>query len=457
MADKNINVILLNRHDTDDNWAKSTYQPRNGEIIVYDNSGRLKVGNGSATPDQLPFLDKNYYLTLSGNRLIFSNDGVDAVTTDITLPDNDTLYYAKVNGGLVLDSDTKEFSLGNSGVIAGTYEPDSTKRTPQPGGIFTVPRFVVDNHGRITEAGTVDITLPIDNDSKASSGSTTQKIYLIGTAQRSESGQITYSYENAYVQDGYVYSGGKKVLTEETELSKGTATITTSDVGHGDQFTVVESISVDNHKITETKKTYTIKPETNLSKGNTTEENGSTLSFGGDLSVLDSTTVSGHVITDNKKKYTLPSETAITTSDTAGTAKTPSHGDSITVVTNVLKGNSSHSLSVEKTNITLPTAPGVAVSDGTAGSQTPKHGDTFTAISDITADGHGIKKNITTYTLPTETTVSINTAKAGTAITLEHGDTFAAITGLEASGHTITPIVTTFTIPSGIDDGDLAE
>ena len=455
MADKNINVILLNRHDTDDNWATSKYQPRNGEIIVYDNSGRLKVGNGSATPDQLPFLDKNYYLTLNGNRLIFSNDGVGAVATDITLPDNDTLYYAKENGGLVLDSDTKEFSLDNSGVIAGTYETDSTKRTPQSGGIFTVPRFVVDSHGRITEAGTVDITLPIDNDSKASSGSTTQKIYLIGTVQQSESGQITYSYENAYVQDGYVYSGCKKVLTEETELSKSTTTIT-DDIGHGDQFTVVESISVDNHKITETKKIYTIKPETNLSKGNTTEENGSTLSFGGDLSVLDNTTVSGHVITDNKKKYTLPSETAISTSDTTGTAKTPSHGDSITVVTNVLKGNSSHSLSVEKTNITLPTAPGVAVSDGTAGTQTPKHGDTFTAISDITADGHGIKKNITTYTLPTETTVSINTDKAGTAITLEHGNTFEAITGLEASGHTITPIVTTFTLPSKIDDGELS-
>ena len=257
------------------------------------------------------------------------------------------------------------------------------------------------------------------------------------------------------MQDGYVYSGGKKVLTEETELSKGTATITTGDVGHGDPFTVVESISVNNHKITETKKTYTIKPETNLSKGNTIDQNGSTLSFGGELSVLDKTTVSGHVITDNKKKYTLPSETAISTSDTTGAAETPSHGESITVVTNVSKGTSSHSLSVEKTSITLPTAPGVAVSNGTAGTQTPKHNGTFTAISDITANGHDIKKTITTYTLPAETTVSINTAKAGTATTLKHGNTFEAITGLEASGHTLTPIITTFTILSSIDDGDL--
>jgi len=367
MADKNINVILLNRHDTDDNWANSKYQPRNGEIIVYDNSGRLKVGNGSATPDQLPFLDKNYYLTLNGNRLIFSNDGVGAVATDITLPDNDTLYYAKANGGLVLDSDTKEFSLGNSGVIAGTYEPDSTKRTPQPGGIFTVPRFVVDSHGRITEAGTVDITLPIDNDSKASSGDTSEKIYLIGTAERSESGRITYSYENAYVQDGYVYSGGKKVLTEETTLSKGTDSTSTDEIGPSDSFTAVESVAVDNHKITETKKTYTIKPETQLSKGTAAETDGSTLTFGGDLSVMDNTTVSNHIITDHKVKYKLPSETAISTSDATGTAETPAHGDSITVVTNVSKGTGSHNISVEKTSITLPTAPGVAVSDSTAG------------------------------------------------------------------------------------------
>lgn len=144
MADKNINVILLNRHDTDDNWAKSTYQPKNGEIIVYDTSGRLKVGNNSATPDQLPFLDKNYYLALNGNRLIFSNDGVGAVATDITLPDNDTLYYAKENGGLSLDANTKEFSLTNTGVIAGTYEPNQAKLNPQPGDTFTVPKFVVD-------------------------------------------------------------------------------------------------------------------------------------------------------------------------------------------------------------------------------------------------------------------------------------------------------------------------
>lgn len=52
-------------------------------------------------------------------------------------------------------------------------------------------------------------------DSKASSGDTSSKIFLIGATSQSASGQTTYSHDTAYVgTDGCLYSGGNKVETE---------------------------------------------------------------------------------------------------------------------------------------------------------------------------------------------------------------------------------------------------
>lgn len=106
-----------------------------------------------------------------------------------------------------------------------------------------------------------------DTNTKNTAGSTntSSKIFLIGATSQAANPQ-TYSHDTAYVgTDGCLYSGGKKVLTSETSLSKGTDTTATATIdGAGPSnnkkptFTAVTDTAVSGHKITDTTTTYTL-------------------------------------------------------------------------------------------------------------------------------------------------------------------------------------------------------
>ena len=66
--------------------------------------------------------------------------------------------------------------LSTSGVTAGTY---GTAQTPAHGGTFAIPTVTVDKYGRITSAGTVNITLPADNntDTKVQQNKVTDTVW----------------------------------------------------------------------------------------------------------------------------------------------------------------------------------------------------------------------------------------------------------------------------------------
>lgn len=156
MADKEINVIIQNRHDTAENWGQSNYIPKEGEIIVYDNS-RIKIGNNSATAEQLPFANTRYTLSGGGRTITLEGDGIGASSNTITLDDKDTTYDA--GEGLTLD-DTNTFSLTMTGVSADTYGEEQV--ITSHGDSFIVPSFRVDQYGRLTSAENVEITLPAE-------------------------------------------------------------------------------------------------------------------------------------------------------------------------------------------------------------------------------------------------------------------------------------------------------
>ena len=56
----NINTRIQNKHDTSTNWGEdsSSFVPLNGEIISYSDLHKLKVGDGSTTVANLPFVDE---------------------------------------------------------------------------------------------------------------------------------------------------------------------------------------------------------------------------------------------------------------------------------------------------------------------------------------------------------------------------------------------------------------
>ena len=47
MANKILKTRVQNKHDTSTNWAKATtFVPLAGEVIVYDDLKRIKIGDG---------------------------------------------------------------------------------------------------------------------------------------------------------------------------------------------------------------------------------------------------------------------------------------------------------------------------------------------------------------------------------------------------------------------------
>ena len=58
MADKTLITRIINKHDTQTNWAKAVnFIPKAGEVIVYTDLHKVKVGDGTTTISALPFID----------------------------------------------------------------------------------------------------------------------------------------------------------------------------------------------------------------------------------------------------------------------------------------------------------------------------------------------------------------------------------------------------------------
>lgn len=57
MSEKKIKARLQQKHDTSANWALATnFKPKAGELIIYDDLKKMKVGDGETLVDNLPFL-----------------------------------------------------------------------------------------------------------------------------------------------------------------------------------------------------------------------------------------------------------------------------------------------------------------------------------------------------------------------------------------------------------------
>lgn len=187
--------------------------------------------------------------------------------------------------------------------------------------------------------------------------------------------------------------------------------------------------------------------ETQLSKG-TDSTTSKTLSHGSKFTAITETSVDGHKITDTTTTYTLPSETAVVTDQLTGTAQTPAHGGSISVVTAVAKGDSSHNVDVTTTSIKLPAESTLKKGADATASATLTHGGTFKAVTGTAASAHTVTDTVTTFTMPAETELSVDQGTATTA-TLSHSGTVTVISGVTKgdSGHNLDIAKTTIKLP----------
>lgn len=262
MAEKELKVILRNRCDTAANWENSNIIPKKGEIILYSDENKIKIGNGNSLPKNLPFATKTYSIYKNGTSIILEdNEG-----NSSTITDSDTTY---VNGE-GLDLNTNTFSLSKVTTLTpGTY---GVSQSPEHGTAFEMPSLTVDKFGRVTKAETVEIALPVDLDSDLKTSATeltSTKLFILGAPRVTETGESIESHVNqkCFIStDGYLYSGNEKVLTSETPLTTSTPSIKNTTLVEEGTFTAITGLAVNGHTIIPTMTIFTL-PQSKIDDG----------------------------------------------------------------------------------------------------------------------------------------------------------------------------------------------
>ena len=118
MSEKKIKARLQQKHDTSANWALATnFKPKAGELIIYDDLKKMKVGDGETLVNNLPFLsadvsqDLNNYVNLAGNQTISGIKTFNA-PTDVSGKETITTKFKTSNGGALI--------IGKEGQNSGT-------------------------------------------------------------------------------------------------------------------------------------------------------------------------------------------------------------------------------------------------------------------------------------------------------------------------------------------------
>lgn len=101
---KTLTSRVVNKHDTSTNWAKATsFIPKAGEIVVYDDLKKIKVGDGTTTVGSLDFIGGGSSgsgdVTTSGNNVFTgTNTFAQAATFTSGIKNHSTLTFTPAGG-----------------------------------------------------------------------------------------------------------------------------------------------------------------------------------------------------------------------------------------------------------------------------------------------------------------------------------------------------------------------
>lgn len=117
MASKILNTRLVQKNDTSENWAKAAnFTPLKGEMIVYTDLGKIKIGDGSTKVGNLDFINAKDAETLMGASLsTILNDSEAEIPTSKAVSAAISLMDSKIKGEI----GTKQDKITTSGILQG--------------------------------------------------------------------------------------------------------------------------------------------------------------------------------------------------------------------------------------------------------------------------------------------------------------------------------------------------
>ena len=217
------NSRVIQKHDTSDNWSKATdFIPLSGEIIVYDDLRKIKIGNGTTKVNDLPFsitYAAGDGLKLSGT----SFDTFDVLYGDgLTLDNNNKLKLdssytvtqerggTEGRTGLMRPQDKWDLEYVKM-VLSGV--PTSTTQRNLPVGLY---KFGTTSYGLVRDISPVtaeDLDGTEINTESSGASNTYNKIFLIGAEEQATTAK-TFTNSKCYASGGHLYSNSTKVSVE---------------------------------------------------------------------------------------------------------------------------------------------------------------------------------------------------------------------------------------------------
>lgn len=114
------------------------------------------IPNGTFSVPYITVDAKGRVTNISSKNITLPNDTTYSAGNGLSL--SGTTFSVKASTGISVSS--SGVALATSGATAGTYGAAST---PSHGGTFAIPSITVDAYGRVTQATTVNVTLPADS------------------------------------------------------------------------------------------------------------------------------------------------------------------------------------------------------------------------------------------------------------------------------------------------------
>lgn len=110
---KTVKTRIQNKIDTAANWAKATaFVPLRGEIIIYSDLKKMKIGDGTTIISSLPFADAELASKLGSSTVgstalpIYLNNGIPTAAANVGTVKSVTVKMNGETRGTVTDSGT---------------------------------------------------------------------------------------------------------------------------------------------------------------------------------------------------------------------------------------------------------------------------------------------------------------------------------------------------------------